>query len=237
MCKEIRDWGMDMRKWIMAGMMLLGLVVGTTRVQAAEAELVIKEEAQQYQLAVTNKKGDLLNLEPGAKLPEETITLANETSKKTFNVMMRQAVSDDWLMDYLQGTVSVGDEVYTLAEIMSGVEVTIWPGVKTPVTTHLFLAGGELGKDTRQAKSTMTLDFTITEEGVELPMTANSTDMSTSQSSSSQSSHANYAGQAPGGKLPTTGSRMGQFATLGGCIVIGGALFLLRNRKDERFHK
>lgn len=228
---------MDMRKWIMASMMLLGLVVGATRVQAAEAELVIKEAAQQYQLEITNKKGELLNLEPGAKLPEETITLANETSEKTFNVMMRQAVSDDWLMDYLQGTVSVGDEVYTLAEIMSGVEVMIWPGTKTPVTTHLFLAGGEMEKGMQKAKNTMTLDFTVTEEGVELPMTANSTDMSTSQSSSSQSSHANYAGQAPGGKLPTTGSRMGQFATLGGCIVIGGALFLLRNRKDERFHK
>lgn len=228
---------MDMRKWIMAGVMLLGLVAGTTRVQAAEAELVIKEEAQQYQLEVTNKKGKLLNLEPGVKLPEETVTLANETSGKTFNVMMRRAVTNDWLMDYLQGTVSVGDEVYTLAEIMSGVQVTIWPGAKMPITTHLFLAGGEMEKDMQQAQSTMTLDFTVTEEGVELPITSSSTATSTAQSSSSSSSSIDCSGQAPGGKLPTTGLRMGQFATLGGCVVIGGALFLLRSRKDERFHK
>lgn len=221
-----------MKKWLAVVAVLAGLTLGGSQVSAAEASLTITAADQQFEIAVTDGQGELLNLKPGIKLPEETVALKNETEDTRFEVAMVQVAADDWLVEHLQGTISVGEESFTLAEIMSGAEVHLWPGSQVPVTTHLSLAGGETDSATGKLRGTMKLAFSITKAGKQTAVAAVKAAAENS-SSASEKANRNTASEAAG-RFPKVGVRMSQFATLGGCFVIVSGVLLLRTKKEDK---
>lgn len=218
-----------MKKWFAAGLVIVGLILGGSKATAAENAVVIAENEQRFELAVADESGKIMKLAPGMKLPQQLVKLKNETEQRNFELVLSQIVADDWLVEHLQGTIHLGEESFTLAEIMSGIDVHVWPGSELPVTTHLSLADSTSTSKDKKLQGTMTLTFSITKSGeATVAGSKENTAKATAAISDKQEAVA-----ATGNQLPKTGIRMGQFATLGGCVVILSGILLLRTKKED----
>ncbi len=218
-----------MKKWFAAGLVIVGLILGGSKATAAENAVVIAENEQRFELAVADESGKIMKLAPGMKLPQQLVKLKNETEQRNFELVLSQIVADDWLVEHLQGTIHLGEESFTLAEIMSGVDVHVWPGSELPVTTHLSLADSTSTSKDKKLQGTMTLTFSITKSG-EATVAGSKEDTAKATAAISDKQE---AVAATGNQLPKTGIRMGQFATLGGCVVILSGILLLRTKKED----